>query len=109
MTIEIEKDNASTVFINTQETSWATFCYTKKGDLFLNSDWGNYFYSWRSFGNDFEKFLKGLEIGYLFSKMASSFTQYRVEDKRAEILIKLLELFQTALNNSDQSETITNK
>lgn len=102
MTIEIEKNCATTVFINTSETSFATFCYTKKGDFFLNSDWGNYFYSWRSFGDDFEKFLKGLEIGYLTNKLASGFNQYPVEGRRLEVLIKLLELFLKTLNEQQE-------
>lgn len=93
MTIEIEKNTASTVFINTEETSFATFCYTKKGDLFLNSDWGNYFYSWRSFGDDFEKFISGLDVGYLTNKLATGFTQYPVEGRRLDVLIKLSGLF----------------
>lgn len=105
MTIEIEKNNASTVFIKTEETSWATFWYNDKGDLFLNSDWGNYFYSWRSFGDDFEKFLKGLELGYLYGKMASSFTQYPVEGRRSDVLKKLLGLFLISLNKQ-QEETL---
>lgn len=107
MTLEFKKNTASTVFINTNETSFATFCYTEKGDLFLNSDWGNYFYSWRAFENDFEKFLKNLEIGYFFTKMASSFTQYPVVDRRADVLKRLLELFQEALKSqpADQNQT----
>lgn len=104
MTIQIEKNSASTVHIDTPETSWATFYYSKKGDLFLNSDWGNYFYSWRSFGEDFEKFLKGLEIGYLYSKMASSFSQFPVEGRRAEVLESLLLIFTKALQEDQVTE-----
>ena len=109
MTIEIEKNTASTVFINSEETSFATFCYTKKGDLFLNSDWGNYFYSWRSFGDDFEKFLSGLELGYLTQKMASGITQYPVEGKRLDVLIKLLGLFILTLKKDIENNNHLNK
>lgn len=87
MTIEIKKNNASTVYINTPETSWALFCFTPNGDLLLQSDWGTYTHRWRGFGDDFEKFLKGLDVGYFVGKLSiQDVNQTRTHEKQKEIL-----------------------
>lgn len=103
MTLELEKNSASTVFIDTDETSFATFCYTKKGELFLNSDWGNYFYSWRAFQGEFETFLKGLNLDYLVSKLESN-RESRLSRKQKEVLTKLCELFIKTLRENKPRE-----
>lgn len=97
-TIEIKKNIASTVYINTPETSWALFCFTPNGDLLLQSDWGTYTHRWRGFGDDFEKFLKGLSVDYFVGKLSiQDVNQTRTHEKQKEILSLLFVHFIAAL------------
>jgi hypothetical protein len=100
MTVEIKKNIASTVYINTPETSWALFTYSETGDLFLSSDWGSYTHRWKGFGDDFEHFLKGLSIEYFVDKISKpDVNQHRPHIKQKEILTLLVGHFIEALKN----------
>lgn len=100
MTIENKRNYASTVYINTPETSWALFMYSPNGDLFLSSDWGSYTNRWRGFNTDFETFLKGLSVEYFVSKLSiSDANQLKTSEKQQEILTLLVGHFITTLNN----------
>jgi hypothetical protein len=102
MTIEIQKNIASTVYIHTEETSWALFWFTPAGDLLLSSDWGTYTHRWRGFGDDFEKFLKGLDVEYFVGKLSKQdVNQTRTHEKQKEILRLLFGHFITALKNQE--------
>jgi hypothetical protein len=69
--VAIFTDSATTVYINHPEASYGIFCYNSKGDLFLNSDWGFYGYSWRHFGDKtFAQFLANTNAEYLCGKFA---------------------------------------
>jgi hypothetical protein len=109
MTIEIKKNIASTVYINTPETSWALFMYNEVGDLFLSSDWGSYTHRWRGFGKDtFEHFLKGLEIEYFVRKLSiPDANQQRTHSKQKEILTLLVGHFIQALKDNEPTGTMT--
>lgn len=56
--------------------SWATFVFSDKGDLFINSDWGYWCCSWRAFGSDFKQFLKSMDIHYLWSNLLRQQLQF---------------------------------
>lgn len=102
MTIEIKKNIASSVYIHTPETSWALFWFTLDGDLLLQSDWGTYTHRWRGFGDDFEKFLKGLSAEYFVGKLSiQDVNQTRTHNKQKEILTLLVGHFITALKNQE--------
>ncbi|MFV5696666.1 hypothetical protein ACM55G_14650 [Flavobacterium sp. LB3P122] len=102
MTIEIKKNIASTVFIHTPETSWALFWFTPKGDLVLQSDWGTYTHNWRSFGGDFEKFLKSLDVEYFVGKLSTQYVnQTRTHEKQKEILRLLFVHFKAVLETQE--------
>lgn len=73
MTAQITSVPAQTVQINTKEHSWGIFCFNELGDLFLNSDWGFYAFSWRSFGDNFQNFLKGADEDYIVQKFENNF------------------------------------
>ena len=66
--ITIKIDSATTVYIHTKDFSYGIFCFNEKGDLFLNSDWGMYGFAWRSYGDDFKKFLSQTNADYIFDK-----------------------------------------
>lgn len=70
---QITSVSAKTVQINTQEHSWGIFCFNELGDLFLNSDWGVYAFSWRSFGGNFQSFLAGTNEDYIVQKFENNF------------------------------------
>jgi hypothetical protein len=100
MTIDIQRNVASTVYIHTPETSWALFVFSPNGDLFLSSDWGSYTNRWRGFGEDFEKFLIGLDVEYFVKKLAiQDANQHRTSTKQKEILTILVGHFIHALKN----------
>lgn len=104
MTIEIQRNIASTVYINTPETSWALFVITTNGDLFLSSDWGSYTHRWRGFGNNFDSFLKGLDVEYFVGKLSKpDVNQHRTNSKQKEILTLLVGHFIEALKNEKQN------
>jgi len=99
-TISIERNVASTVYINTPETSWALFIINPNGDLFLTADWGVYTYRWRGYGENFEKFLIGLEPQYFVGKMSMpSVNQHATSYKQQEILTLLFTHLIFALKN----------
>lgn len=103
---KVEKNTSSTVYINTPKTSWAIFMYTPKGDLFLSSDWGTYSHQWRSFGGDFEDFLKGLGVGYFVGKLSTpDINQKRISKMQQEILTLLVEHFINALKNQEPEKS----
>lgn len=98
--LEIKKNNASTVYINTLETSWAIFTYSSIGDLFLASDWGSYTCRFSGFGEDLDSFLKGLEVEYLVEKLSKpDVNQHKPHSKQKEILTLLVGHFIEALKN----------
>lgn len=100
MTIEIKKNIASTVYINTPETSWALFTYSITGDIFLSSDWGSYTHRFRSFGDNIEAFITGLEVEYFVNKLSClDANQQKVHSKQKEVLTLLVGNFIEALKN----------
>jgi hypothetical protein len=48
---------------------WAIFTIDNTGIFNCQSSFGNFNYHWTAFGNDFKKFLCGLDSGYLFTKL----------------------------------------
>jgi hypothetical protein len=99
-TITIERNVASTVYINTTETGWALFIINPIGDLVLTSDWGTYSNRWRGFGENFEEFLKGLDPDYFVGKMSRpDVNQYPTSTKQLEILKLLFTHLVFALKN----------
>jgi hypothetical protein len=54
-------------------------------DMFASvTDYGNFSYAWRSFGNDFKEFLLGLNVDYFGVKMYSGNT-YVLYGKKTEL------------------------
>lgn len=70
--LKITHSTAKTVQIESPEFSWGIFCYNKHGDLFLKSDWGDFAYSWRAFGDDFEAFLANADEHYIVQKLENN-------------------------------------
>jgi hypothetical protein len=109
MQIEIKKNIASTVYINTPETGWALFTYSHTGDLFLASDWGSYTHRFRSFGDNIERFLIGLEVEYFVGKLSKpDVNQHKPHSKQKEVLKLLVGHFIEALKNQPIEETQPN-
>jgi len=47
------------------------------------TDWGNFSYAWRSYGNDFKKFLCGLNESYFAQKMENGMSYQAKMNKGA--------------------------
>ena len=105
------KDDAATIYIDHPEAGYGIFCFNSKGDLFLNSDWGFYGYSWRAFSDSFADFLRRSNAEYIVGKFAINHNQSRqlknwLTGKRKAHVEALLTEFLKKLNEC-QSEPAT--
>lgn len=90
------ENNCTTVRIDHSEASYGIFCFNTQGDLFLNSDWGNYCYAWRSFGNDFREFLESTNTSYIVGKLGQGYfemTMKKLPKHKEKNLTLLVESF----------------
>ena len=67
--------NYSNILTFLEKASYGVFCFNSMGDLFINSDWGFFGYSWRSFGTDFKKFLQTCNSEYLVGKFGINYRE----------------------------------
>ncbi len=74
--VTINPCTAETIYISHPTASYGIFCYNSLGDLFLNSDYGFHAYAWRSFGDDFKKFLAQTNSDYIMGKFETNYRQY---------------------------------
>lgn len=69
----VEKQLADAYHIDSMKHSWAVIMVSEKGDLMINSDYGNFAYAWRSYGGkEFKHFLTTINIDYLIGKLETS-------------------------------------
>ena len=102
MTTEIKlmRNAATTVYINHPEASYAIFCFNQVGDLFINSDYGFFGFAWRSYGDDFEKFLSGTNPDYVVGKLEINYSEVSGKRKMPEFRKeKLLILVREFINH----------
>ena len=66
---------AETLRVDHPESSYGIFCFNQDGDLFLNSDWGFFGYAWRSYGDDFKKFLGQTNADYIVGKFGINYQE----------------------------------
>ena len=97
-----KKGAGETFTIRHRTESWAVFFINQDGDLFIESDWGYWTFSWRAFGGGFKQFLTQLEPEYFFDKLLFNHNQWgKGRNKvhaRAEKAIKtLFECFKKVL------------
>ena len=99
---------AGTVTINTQEHSYGIFCFNSQGDLFVNSDWGFFAFSWRSFGASFRDFLAGTNADYIVGKLGINWrndTGKMIPKHKAEHLTGLVAVFIARLKIQQIADT----
>lgn len=70
---------------------------TSDGMFASVTDYGNLSYAWRAFGDDFEKFIIGLNIGYFASKIASGIAYINYSRKTDKACEKFAEMILPAL------------
>lgn len=66
---------------------------TSDGMFSAVTDYGNFGYTWRAFGNDFREFIIGLNIGYFATKMSTgmAYIAYgRKIDKAAAMFAEMI-------------------
>lgn len=107
----IRVDSATTMYINHPEASYGIFCFNQTGDLFLNSDWGFYGFSWRAFDGSFKQFLMKCDQYYITHKFAINYNQNKkskdwLGGKREQAVVKLVELFLTELKKLPDNPTV---
>jgi hypothetical protein len=70
----INQQASESYYISHPEHSFAIFAISENGDLFINGDWGQSNFAWRSYGVEksltaFKAFLCDLDEGYWKGKM----------------------------------------
>jgi hypothetical protein len=92
--LKIINNPAETVYINTPKDSYGIFCFNSIGDLFLNSDWGFYGFSWRHMGDGItlKEFIAGCNADYIADKFYTNInTQKDKKDfekwRRSHVLV----------------------
>jgi len=70
----VRKQAAESYYVSHLDHSFGIFAISENGDLFINGDWGQSNFAWRSFAAEktieaFREFLIGLDEGYWKSKM----------------------------------------
>lgn len=91
-----------TIRIDHPQASYGIFSFNESGDLFLMSDWGNYCYSWRAFGEDFYEFLSTLQADYLLGKFETSHRQNyqkEIQPKTKVMVTFLIQAFLVEITN----------
>ena len=95
--------NAKTIHIDHPEASYGIFCFNNQGDLFLNSDYGFFGFAWRSYGDNFQEFLAGLNADYMVGKFEINFAEVsgkrKMQPFRKEKLLLLCAEFIKELKN----------
>lgn len=73
--IQVNKHTAETMYIDHPTASYGMFCHNSIGDLFLNSDWGNFAFAWRAYSGEFKNFLASLDVDYMVGKFAINYRE----------------------------------
>jgi hypothetical protein len=111
--IKIIKDGAETIYISTKETSYGIFCFNSMGDLFLNSDYGFYGFAWRSYGDNFKRFLSGCSDCYIVEKFDYNYRMTTgrkgIPAYKKEKVEKLIALFINELKKQYEPSNIPSK
>lgn len=103
---------AQSYTLRTKQGDWLGQVVITSDGMFSGvTDWGNFGYAWRSFGDDFKKFLIGLNTPYFADKMATGMAyvaQGRKIDKSAERFAeKILPALQEILREEETSNPLT--
>jgi len=109
--VQITKDKAETYHIDHPISSYGIFCFNNKGDLFLQSDWGLYGYSWRAFGKNFKEFIAQCEPDYILQKFFINFNEIggkkdRWRSSSVHVRILIIELIKELKNEISATNTI---
>lgn len=96
-TAKITSGVAKIAWISHPTASYANFCYTEEGDLFINSDWWFFGYAWRSMGTrTFEEFMGQCNAYYVLGKLEINYrdtAKKKIPKHIQENLLLLLEEF----------------
>lgn len=66
---------------------WATIIIRPNGQIFINSDYGDWCFWWNGFGKDFKQFLISLNSDYLASKLGSNRQLWKREKPPQQLVV----------------------
>lgn len=97
-----EKVTAESYTLKTENGDWlGQVVLTSDGAFMAITDWGNFNFAWRSYGNNFKEFICNLNTSYFAGKMCEGMSYVafsRKIDKAAEIFSeKILPALQIVL------------
>jgi len=102
--ILLKKAPCTQYYLDVPGQSWGTFTISEHGDFFIHSDWGYWAFNWRSFGENFKKFLVTLNAEYLLDKIETNQFQFygikqKIHARKREAITVLFNEFQKVLKD----------
>lgn len=95
-----EKVTAESYTLRTKNGDWlGQIVLTSDGAFMSVTDYGNLSFAWRSFGDDFKKFLIGLNVSYFASKMFNGICDISIARKTEKYCERYAEHILPALQN----------
>jgi hypothetical protein len=94
-----KKVTAESFTLRSENGSWLGQVVLTDDGMFASvTDYGNFSYAWRSYGDDFKKFILSLNVGYFGSKMYAgiAYVSYgkkfeKAADRFAEMILPALQ------------------
>lgn len=114
--MEVTTQQAQQYYVTHPNHSFAMFCISEAGDLFVNGDYGQSNFAWRSFNSrdgktlkSFKEFLCSIEEGYWKGKMEHNMNFMEIKKGRVRAFVDntwpLFKLLQEHLK-SELKETV---
>lgn len=106
---KVKRQVAQSYYISTDKYSWAYFYITATGELFIHSDWGYFCYSWKSFGEDFKRFIVSCNADYILNALERNYRELKgarakLAANQAEALKVLIDCFREELKKERSNE-----
>jgi hypothetical protein len=98
---KIKTVTAESITLNDENGNWlGQIVLTSDGMIAAVTDYGNFGYAWRSYGENFKKFLCGLNVSYFSNKMSSGMSYVahgrnidKAADRFAEHILPVLQKY----------------
>lgn len=102
----MEKATADSYTLRDEAGNWLGQVVLTSDGMFASvTDYGNLSYAWRAFGDDFKKFIIGLNVSYFSGKMASGMAYINYSRKTDRVCDKFAEMILPALQKALREES----
>ena len=102
----MEKIIAESYTLNDERGNWLGQVVLTNDGMFASvTDYGNFSYAWRAYGDDFKKFILGVSVDYFASKMSGGFAYVAYSKKIDAGAKRFAEKILPALQNKLREES----